>query len=631
MTADPRRIVASFRRHGQITWAAAALLTVVSAAVPVPQAPVNAPTPTSTANASAPPVPDARSPTPGDRSPTGGRTSPELTPRATPTASTAASLTPSGAAPSTTPSERSTPSASSATTQTESPPPQRPATPPASSTGAVPLSSVLIALAVLVLVSLVLLRVARKGEDRVAQPEAAAPPSSAESTTDVLVLLASAGEALIDSGFDVDDVDTNLEQIARAYGMADTEIVALPTALLVSSRTGGQLRTRAVTSGRHRLRLHQIEELDDVVAAARTGRIDPRSAHDQIVAIRTRPAPFAPWMQVVGQVLATVGLAVLLGSSWLGILVAAGLGGLTGALLLAGSRVPPRFQVLLTVAASFSVSLVVFLLSRTGLELDVAPTLIAPLVTLLPGALLTTSVLELSTGQMVSGAGRLAAGGAQLVLLGLGILAAAALVGVPAFDLTATNPALGAVGPWLAVGVFGIGIVMNLCARPSSLGWILLVLYVAYGGQVLGGLFFGGVLSAFVGAAVMTPVADLVARQRTGPPAIVSFTPAFWLLVPGALGLVGVAALLNGDSTGTTTLVTTVETMVAIALGVLVGRAISIIVSARDGSKSATRRPHPDDTVNCGNTTGCRKDASLAPFLPTGALHHERLRRCLAK
>jgi uncharacterized membrane protein YjjP (DUF1212 family) len=451
----------------------------------------------------------------------------------------------------------------------QSPPPQRPATPAASSTGAVPLSSVLIALAVLVLVSLVLLRLARKGEGQIAQPAAAPPRTGTEPDTDVLVLLASAGEALIDSGFDVDDVDADLEEIARAYGMADTQIIALPTALLVSSGTGGRLRTRAVTSGRQRLRLHQIEELDDVVTAARTGQIDPRSAHDQILAIRTRRPPFGAPMQVLGQVLATVGLVILLGSSWLGIVVAAGLGGLVGALLLAGGRVPPRFQVLLTVAASFSVSLVVFLLSRTGLDFDVAPSLIAPLVTLLPGALLTTSVIELSTGQMISGAGRLAA--------------AAALVGVPAFDLTATKPALGAVGPWLAVGVFGVGIVINLCARPSSLGWILLVLYVAYGGQVLGGLFFGGVLSAFVGAAAMTPVADLVARQRTGPPAIVSFTPAFWLLVPGALGLVGVAALLHGDSTGTTTLVTTVETMVAIALGVLVGRVISIMVSAREG------------------------------------------------
>ena len=600
MVADRRGLVATYRRRDQIMWAAAALLTVVGAAVPMAlQPPTGTPTPTSTETASASPTPDARSPTPGSPNPTPGSpsptpdgTSPVLTPLASPSATTAASLTPTEASPAT-PSEPPAPDASptSAPTQTQSPPSQRPATPPASSAGTVPLSSVLIALAVLV-ASLVLLRLARKGEGQAGQPEAAPPRSGTEPATDVLVLLASAGEALIDSGFDVDDVDANLEAIARAYGMADTEIIALPTALLVSSGAGGRLRTRAVSSGRQRLRLHQIEELDDIVTAARIGRIDPRSARDQIVAIRSRPAPFGPSMQVVGQVLATVGLAVLLGSSWLGIMVAAGLGGLTGALLLAGSRVPPRFQVLLTVAASFSVSLVVFLLSRTGIDFDVASSLIAPLVTLLPGALLTTAVIELSTGQMISGAGRLGAGAAQLVFLGLGILAAAALVGVPAFDLAATKPALGAVGPWLAVGVFGVGIVMNLCARPSSLGWILLVLYVAYGGQVLGGLFFGGVLSAFVGAAAMTPVADLVARQRTGPPAIVSFTPAFWLLVPGALGLVGVAALLNGDSTGTTTLITTVETMVAIALGVLVGRAISIMTSAREGP-SGPRRPPP--------------------------------------
>ena len=44
---------------------------------------------------------------------------------------------------------------------------------------------------------------------------------------------------------------------------------------------------------------------------------------------------------------------------------------------------------------------------------------------------------------MMSGAGRLAAGGAQLVLLGLGIVAAAALVGVPAVDLTPPSPRSG--------------------------------------------------------------------------------------------------------------------------------------------------------------------------------------------
>jgi Putative threonine/serine exporter len=310
MVAPRRRIVASSRRRAQIIWAAAALLTVVGAAVSVAQPPTATPTPTASASPTphdGSPTPGDGSPTPGDGSPRPGGTSPALTPQAPSTATTAESLTPTGA-PSSSPSERTTPGASptSAPAQPESSTSQRPATPPASSTGAVPLSSVLIALAVLVLVSLVLLRLARKGEAQVAQPEAAPPRSGTEPATDVLVLLASAGEALIDSGFDVDDVDANLEEIARAYGMADTEIIALPTALLVSSGTGGRLRTRAVTSGRQRLRLHQVEELDDVVRVARTGRIDPRWAHDQIVAIRTRPPPFCPSMQLLGQVLATV-------------------------------------------------------------------------------------------------------------------------------------------------------------------------------------------------------------------------------------------------------------------------------------------------------------------------------------
>ena len=444
----------------------------------------------------------------------------------------------------------------------------------------------LVALAVLAAASIVVLRLARPATDT-ALPEEGAAETPVGPDADVLVAMAVTGEALIDSGFDVTEVQADLDKMGRAYGVPNAEIVVLPTAVLVSARAGGQLRTGVVSSGRIRLRLHQTEELVDVVRGAQAGAVDPRRVYDRIVAIRAQAPPFAPSLQLVGHVLTTVGLAIILGASWLGLAVSACLGALAGALLLLGKRMPSRFEALMNVATSFAVALVVLLLVRVGVQLDVLPCLIAPLVILLPGALLTTSVIELVTGQMISGAGRLAAGAAQLVLLGLGILAAAALVGVPAIDVTETPSPLGPAGPWLAVAVFGIGIVLNQCARPTSLGWILLVLYVAYGAQVLGGLAFGGVLSAFVGAAAMTPVAAFVARQRTGPPMIVSFTPAFWLLVPGALGLVGVAALLHGDTSGTSIVTTTVLTMVAIAVGVMVGRALSLFISDRPASPDA--------------------------------------------
>jgi uncharacterized membrane protein YjjB (DUF3815 family) len=285
--------------------------------------------------------------------------------------------------------------------------------------------------------------------------------------------------------------------------------------------------------------------------------------------------PYGRVVRVIGYAFLSGALSVLLGASWTGVSLAAGLGLITGAALLVSERLPRRYSALITVAIAFTVALVVFLLVRNGFGSGILSALLAPLVVLLPGALLTTAVLELSTGQMISGAGRLAAGAMQLVLLGAGIVTAGALVGVPDFDFTEQPDLLGPVAPWIAVAVFGVAISVHRCAPRRSLPWILLVLYVAYSAQVLGDLAVGGVLSAFVGALVVTPVTALVARQPSGPAALVSFTPAFWLLVPGALGLVGVADVLGGDAAASASLVATLATMVAIALGMLAGSTLS--------------------------------------------------------
>ncbi|MEO6122901.1 MAG: hypothetical protein ABIR32_04265 [Ilumatobacteraceae bacterium] len=134
---------------------------------------------------------------------------------------------------------------------------------------------------------------------------------------------------------------------------------------------------------------------------------------------------------------------------------------------------------------------------------------------------------------------------------------------------TADGP-LAVLAPRVGVAVFGTGIVWFNGARASARKWIVLVLDVAYSGQVIGGLFFGGALSAFFGALAMTPVALLAARQPSGPTPLVAFLPGFWILVPGALGLEGVTRLLDGGP-GAGALVTTVTSMVGISLGIRLG------------------------------------------------------------
>jgi uncharacterized membrane protein YjjB (DUF3815 family) len=67
----------------------------------------------------------------------------------------------------------------------------------------------------------------------------------------------------------------------------------------------------------------------------------------------------------------------------------------------------------------------------------------------------------------------------------------------------------------------------------------------------------------------------------------VTFLPAFWLLVPGAIGLIGVTeAIGNPASAGLEDFVTPLASIVSIALGVLCGVSLS-----RAAWSSARRTP----------------------------------------
>ena len=450
-----------------------------------------------------------------------------------------------------------------------------PSIPPSIATSNVSLTSLLIAVAVLAGSILLLWLVLRRRPSTAAAAAATPSRTRAQPAAAVLDSMADIGGAMIDSGYPVSIVRWAVQDVAAANGYASAEVVVFPTALFVSLDDEGATLTRAVSAGGQSYLLHQVDVIDRV---AKVGRVRSGSSAwvtRQLVKVKELAPPFSSVQRVLAYALTTGAISVLLGSSWLGVLLAAVLGVGVGTLLMLGERLPPSYSALVVVGAALGSSLIVLLAARVADDTGVLPSLVAPLVILLPGGLLTTAVIELATGHIMSGAARAAAGAMRLLLLAVGIVAAGALVGVPSIELDVANELLGPVAPWIAVAVFGVGITIYQCARPSSIPWILLVLYVAYGAQVIGDVLFGGVLSALVGAIAMTPVAVLVARHRTGPPEIVSFLPAFWLLVPGGLGLVGVTEMLGGDGSSGSTLITTVGTMVAIALGVLIGLAAS--------------------------------------------------------
>jgi uncharacterized membrane protein YjjP (DUF1212 family) len=462
-----------------------------------------------------------------------------------------------------------------------------PAVPPSFATATIDIPMLIIAALTLIAGGLLLWALLRRKPTAAAVP--AEGPREPEPAPVVLDAMASLGAAMIDSGYPVGPTRSALEEMAEADGLRAAQAVTFPTSIMVSSGgsdpSSASVQTRVVSAGDTATLLYQVAAVDRIAGLARTGDRSASWVLRALDRVRSLPAPFSRLQRLGAYALLSAALAVLLGSSWTGVALAAALGiGVCG-LLLASDHLDAVRRALIVVAAALGVGIVVFLVARF-IDPQVMPAAVAPLVMLLPGGLLTIGVVELATGDIISGAARVAAGAMRLLLLSAGLVAAGALVGVPA--VSAAQWPLGPFMPWVAVAAFGLGMGVYLCARPASIGWIVVVLYVAYAAQVIGAVFVDGVLSALVGAAAMTPVAVALSRLRTGPPAFVSFLPAFWLLVPGALGLIGAAGVLEGDSSGMGTLITTLATMVSVALGVLIGLAAT-------GSFHGLRHSAPDD------------------------------------
>lgn len=408
-------------------------------------------------------------------------------------------------------------------------------------------------------------------------------------SVELLAFLVALGAAMNLAAEPVYVVQSRLTTVARAYGATTATVSAFPTYLMVSLGRGLPAVVELTTTAAGSARLDQVAALDRLLAQAEQAGIQPAEGLRRLDEIRDMKPRFGRLQSAVGYSLVAVGICLVLHPAPLEVLAAAILGALVGVLrsIVQGQ---PTLQIMTPVIAAFAVSALSALAVQQEItDLGMRP-LVASLVVFLPGAALTTSVLELAAGQMVSGASRLVWGIVQLGLLAFGILAGIEAVGVPrAWILFGNEALLGEWAIWLGVLVFAVGVVVADSAPRRSFPGLLIVLYSAFAAQVLANAILGGYVAALLGATVMTLMAFVVERLPNAMPAHAAFLPGFWLLVPGALGLIGLTRLAGGGSNQD--LFVTVGSIFAVALGVLCGtQLLAWAMHARRAVDHATGR-----------------------------------------
>jgi uncharacterized membrane protein YjjP (DUF1212 family) len=392
------------------------------------------------------------------------------------------------------------------------------------------------------------------------------------------------GQAHLACGEAVAQVELLLRRVALAYGVQRSRVIVFPTALFITLLDGAGERVTVAEGPAQALRLDQIADVYALGDLAQRGATTPREGLDRLTEILRKPARFGPAGVIGGHAILTVGLGMVLMPTLTNLAAAALLGAIVGALKVF-NRDRPVLAVPLPVVAAAIVSALVFLAVKRGLPVDPLHVLVPPLVTFLPGAMLTLGMVELAYGDMVSGSSRLITGFVQLVLLAFGLAAGAALVGVTPDDLLESSVQLAEVpwASWAGVVVFGIGVYLHFSAPRNSLLWMLLVLLLAFAAQRLAAGVLGSEISGFFGTLVATPLGYLIQMRFKGPPAMVTFLPSFWLVVPGSLGLLSVTRMLSDRAAGLDGLITAVFVVASIALGTLVGASLYKWLSEKFG------------------------------------------------
>ena len=406
-------------------------------------------------------------------------------------------------------------------------------------------------------------------------------PSAQESPeptshADISRMIGAIGPALLRSSQATNEVDETLRLLASQYGRPDLRVVSLPTFVLVEEpgRPGDpdSRHTSVFPAEGEPLRLDQAGAIEHLIHRAAREQLDPQLMVSEVEKIVSDEPRFGFWASLFGHALLTVGFGLVMNPTAAALPIYALLGLVIGLIVLLGSRVR-TLSLVLPVIAAFVATVITS--AFAGIVQENVLLLVAPaLVSLLPGLMLTIAAVELTNGQIIAGASRLVYGFARLGLLAFGVY-----VGIVAAHATlstgTTHDRLGAWAPWVGILLVGLGYYLYSAAPRGSLLWIIFALAVAQAAQMLGHVLLGTGLSGLIGAVIAVPVIYLVSHVASAPPPAVMLTCAYWLLVPGALGFISLSEVASGSSDATSTLLQTIGSVFAIAIGMVVGTGLS--------------------------------------------------------
>jgi uncharacterized membrane protein YjjP (DUF1212 family) len=397
-------------------------------------------------------------------------------------------------------------------------------------------------------------------------------PLSAQVTLDYLVDL---GSALMSAGCPTYRLEELLGAVAKLQGF-EVDVFAVPTGLFVTLKVpDGTQHFSMVRVSEWSTDLHLLGELDVVVNDVVNGLLSVPEARARIRELKAGPPQWSKVAQLAASTGAAAGSVISLGGTTWSDSLMAGLGGGLLALVLQFSKQQAGVRVLQNFLGGLIAGLVALVATVLWPGQSRDALVLAIIIPLLPGMVLTTGLAELTYRNLVAGTSRLFHAGMTLLSLVFGIAAVVALEARVGLQPGAAAPReqAGLLINLVALAMTSVSYGVLLGLSKKELRVAIASCAFVWASTWLARFFFVD-LAIFGVAFALAAAANAYARI-TSRPAQLFLMPGMLLLVPGALGFRGLEALLRGDvSAGSAQLSNLLLVSGALVTGLLVANVV---------------------------------------------------------
>ena len=324
--------------------------------------------------------------------------------------------------------------------------------------------------------------------------------------------------------------------------------------------------------------LRKLAAADAIAEEVMTGRSDIATGLQALRALDRPPGWRARVLEILSYGLSAASVTGLLRRGWGDIVVASVIGILIGALHMVGRR-RPRVQEAEEAIAALVATFLTAMVATFWIPLTTKTVVIASVIVLMPGMMLTNAVAELSGQHLVSGTARFGGALAVLIKLVFGTLAALQFVRLLGWH---PHEAINDQGPawveWVAllVGSYAFAVLFRADRRDYPL--VMASAMFGYGVTRWAGAELGNDAGVFFGGMAVIAASNVYARWSNRPGALVR-VPGIILLVPGSVSFRSLTFVLERDVIlGLNTAVAVLSVLVALVAGVLFG---NLLIPAR--------------------------------------------------